>query len=443
MGEWGSGIRACRKDSEAITPFMSTRRQPVFRDQGGGGSSLTKSEFQNLNDRPNDRMPKTLPSAIGFDLGDHTLKAVLIHRKGASRYALAGFSVQELNGAGKSADALVGVLRTAMRELGGNSKYCSVATTPRHSILRIIDQPETPPDLLRQAIALNSMTLLNQDCKEFVIDCDTLDPRPVEPAKTAKTAKTAKSAKSAKIAGDKTSGKEAEEEREEKEEKEEKKAAAPRKAVRYLVGGMPRERVKVLMEAFGKLRCQLMNLQLAPISNLNAFGMANPEAFSAPAFMLVDVGHEESSVLLGIEGNLKLVRTIDYGGRIFLDAVTTGGAIESHAAITLLQQGDTGMAEASRNTVSQLAREIQSSIAFFEGQYEQSIRGIFLSGAICRAELPLQMLSDELDLPCQLWDPFSQVEINLPTKRKAELSNAYVQLGGAFGAALEILDTRP
>jgi len=357
-------------------------------------------------------MAKTLPSAIGVDLGEFTLKLVLIQRKGASRYALAGFSVIELGDEPLTEAVLAEKLKAGLKEISGSSKYASVAVSSRGAVLRIIEQPPTPPEYLRKAIALNSMTLLNQDCKDYVLDCDQLD------------ADTPPS---------------------EQEKEEGGEPAAPRakkKLVRYLVGGIQRSRIGFLQQAFGKCRQSLMNVQLAPVSNMNAFAASNGDGFKAASFMLVDVGHEETSVLMGVEGDLRLVRTIDYGGKVFLDAVTAGGAIEAHAATMLLQQGDAGMAEASRMTIMQLAREIQSSIAFFEGQHEYTVREIFVSGAICRAELPLQMLSDELDLPCQLWDPFANVEVLLNQKRREELSYSYVQLGAAFGAALEILDRR-
>lgn len=354
-------------------------------------------------------MAKSPSSAIGIDLGEHTHKAVILQRKGQQKYVLQDFAIQEAAQPLESTDAVADAIKTLSQALSGGSKVASVALSSRGTILRIIYQPRTPVELLRKAVALNSESLLNQNCRDYVLDCDELD---VEAAP---------------------------EESDAEGEKEVRKSAA-NQPVRYLVGGILREKVETVNEGGAKARMQLVNLQLAPVCNLNAFAFSNPEAFNSPSFMLVDVGHEESTVLMGVAGDLKLVRTIDYGGKAFIEAVTGEGAIDVSAATLLLQQGDTGMAEASRMTISSLAREIHSSIAFFEGQHEATIQDIFLSGAICRAELPLQMLSDELDLPCQLWDPFSKVEVKVDAGKKEALGTSYVQLGAAFGAALQAVE---
>jgi len=356
-------------------------------------------------------MAKSLSSAIGIDLGEHTHKAVLLQRKGNQKYVLQDFALQEASQPLETTEAIADAIKTISQSLSGGSKSASVAVSGRGAILRIIQQPRTPVELLRQAVALNSETLLNQNCRDYVLDCDELDPE-VAPEPT----------------------------QEDDEEEKQVKKQNPNRPTRYLVGGMLRERVQKLNEGVSKARLQLVNLQLAPVCNLNAFAASNPQSYNAQSFMLVDVGHEESTVLMGVKGNLKLVRTIDYGGKAFIEAVTGEGAIDVSAATMLLQQGDTGMAEASRMTISSLAREIHSSIAFFEGQHEETIQDIFLTGAICRAELPLQMLSDELDLPCQLWDPFSQVELKVDAAKKEALGTSYVQLGAAFGAALQVVE---
>src|SRR5206468_6128540 len=38
------------------------------------------------------------------------------------------------------------------------------------TILRIIEQPDTPVDLLRNALRFNGLAVLNQECKDFVLD---------------------------------------------------------------------------------------------------------------------------------------------------------------------------------------------------------------------------------------------------------------------------------
>jgi len=49
--------------------------------------------------------------------------------------------------------------------------------------------------------------------------------------------------------------------------------------------------------------------------SFNAFEFAYPEIFANDAFFWLDMGHLQSTVLIGSKGDLVLVRSIDYGAR--------------------------------------------------------------------------------------------------------------------------------
>ena len=100
-------------------------------------------------------------------------------------------------------------------------------------------------------------------------------------------------------------------------------------------------------------------LQLAPICSFNAFEFAYPEVFANEAFLLLDMGHQQSTVLIGQKTELMLVRSIDYGGKHFGEALTADGAVDAKAAHVLVQEGDAGMAETCRSSLLGLATEVQ------------------------------------------------------------------------------------
>jgi Tfp pilus assembly PilM family ATPase len=349
-------------------------------------------------------MAKALNSAIGIDLGQQHLKGVLLQRKSGNRFHIAGYAIRQTGPGPVPADKLAHHLKLLLQEIGGSAKgYSAAASSPR-ALVRIIEQPPTPPNLLREALKFNDMTLLNQDCKEYVLDCDALT-QPAKPAPEADDAAV---------------------------------AAAP-KSQRYVVGGLPRSDVTDIFEAFEKNRTPISRLQLAPLATFNAFEFAKPEIFANEAFMLVDIGHDETVVMLGCKRELVLVRTIDYGGRHFIEAISGDGAIDLAAAITLVEKGDPGLNEVGRASLMALAHQLRSSIGFFEGQREENIARVHFSGALVRADLPLQILSDELDIPCELWDPFEKCEISLPRNKRAGFHIDQHQLNVACGAAIELL----
>src|SRR5438045_4444800 len=69
-----------------------------------------------------------------------------------------------------TADDVAQHIKQLLKDLGGYTKSCALAVSEPGSLLRIIEQPNTPPALLRNALRYNGLSMLNQDCKDFVLD---------------------------------------------------------------------------------------------------------------------------------------------------------------------------------------------------------------------------------------------------------------------------------
>ncbi len=347
-------------------------------------------------------MPKAPSSVVGIDLGQHALKAVHLLRKSGNRVSVGGFATRAVGmGDGPlTADILAHHLKLLLRDLGATGKACVAAVSSPDTLLRLIDQPTTPTNLLRDALRLNGLALLNQDCRNYVLDCDQIALAPGHvPATT----------------------------------------ASGRPTSRYLVGGLPRVEVARVSEAFNKNRVALDRLQLAPVCNYNAFEFSHADVFTRETFVLVDIGRTETRVIVGAKREVVLVRVIDYGGDQFLNAITAEGGIDRESAITLIEQNDAGMVEAGRASLTLLARELRSSIGFFEGQREEPISRVYFSGGLVRALMPLQILSDELEIACDTWDPFQTCTVELPKAQLAAFDLERTHLNIAAGAALDLL----
>ena len=352
-------------------------------------------------------------SVVGIDLGKHVFKAVALRRKSDSQFVLTSFASRQVPEEFASADHLAQELKPLLRELGGSAKNCAIAYSDPSVILRIIEQPDTPVNLLRNALRLNGLAVLNQECKDFVLD--------IAPVVCRDTTGNGTGSRPSSDSGN----------------------VAVQNAVmtktKYLVGGVLRSVVKQISAAVNKTRLTPNVLQLAPVCSFNAFEFAYPEIFSNEAFLLLDMGHSQSTVLIGSKGELVLVRSIDYGGKALMQALTADDALDADAARMMIQQGDEGMTEICRNSLSRLGTEVRNSIGFFEGQREESISRIFVSGGLARAETVLQALSDELGLPCEIWDPLETCEVALPAAKRQALPNEFVSLNIACGAAFEYL----
>ena len=360
-------------------------------------------------------MSKPPSSAIGIDVGRHSMKAVVLTRRGANRFALTHFATLELPEKDSRAapgplaaaqetpgtlDGLEGNLRVLLRELGGTAKACGIAVSHEEAMVRILEQNTIPPELLRDALRINGPMLLSQDCREWVIDCAAITSS--EPA-----------------SGAEKKGEEA--------------------CVHYLVGGLHRTHVAKVHDACVKNKLADTLFQLPPVALFNAFEFANQEAFHSEAFVLVDIGHLSSTVIVGVKGELVLVRSLDYGGSPFADQLILHGAASLEEVFAMLAEEEVLTVENARLSLTELIRLISSSIGFFEGRREETIPRVYLSGGMAKLPAVLKVLTEELRLPCDKWDPFYKCELALSNARKSALAEQLPVLAVACGVAAEIL----
>ena len=344
-------------------------------------------------------MAKPPSSAIGIDIGRHSIKAVLLARRGSNRVAVTHFAVRPLAQEGRTVEVLAAGLKGLLQDLGATCKVGGIAISTADSMVRIIDQPAMPPALLRDALRLNGVSLLNQDCKDLVLDCDLIPSS--EPAQEG--------------------------------------APNPNKTVRYVVGGLPRVRVQEIHEASVKSKTPTSRLQVTPISVFNAFEFSNEETFNNQAFVLVDIGHVSTTVIVGVKKELILVRALEFGGHSFVEELICHGASGYEEIMSQLEQEEVLTVENARLSLTELVRSISSSIGFFEARREEAIPRVFVCGGMAKSPMILKILTEELQLPCESWDPFAKCEISVSSKNKELLLKEGPVLSAACGVAAEIL----
>lgn len=339
-------------------------------------------------------MPKAPNSVIGLDVGRHAIKCVQLQRRGEDRFAVTHYATRPLIGGEASGTMLGPLIRDLLKQMG-SAKAIGVAISSADSLLRIIDQPEMPTSLLRDALRLNGTTLLNQDCREFVLDCDLI---PIGPSERIEPGRQ-----------------------------------------RYLVGGLRRRDVERYHGALEDAGVHANMLELAPVALFNAFEFSHPEIFATQGFFLIDIGHLSSTMVLGTKRELVLVRSVDVGGNSILDTLSAMSGEPRDSVLIALEQQDEMMLDNARVALMNLTREVSSSIGFFEGRREETVTRICVSGGPAKSAALLSVMSDELRLPCEPWNPFDPCEVSLPSRQRERFPADMFDLHVACGAAAELL----
>lgn len=356
-------------------------------------------------------------SATGIDIGHHSVKAVSLSRKGKGKIVVSGYSNVLVDGELKTAEDLGHCLRQIIKRAGPPTKAIGIAITARDSLIRNIEQPDTPLPILAEALRLNGRNLLDQDLKGITLDCSLNEQ--IVPAREGEG--------DAKGSGFGSGSGSSDTQR--------------RKTRKYLVAGLPGTTIDLVWNAGLKERLPIKSLQLGPLAIFNAFEFAEPEIFSTTAFVLVDIGHVETNLMVGCKGELVLVRSVDYCGQGMANYLAADGTHTPETAMRLLMQGDPAVMEMAETYISGLAREVTNSVGYYESLRDDSISKVYLSGGMAASQQLLQTLVGYVDVSCELWNPLQRCDVNLPKKITEAYEADFINLAAATGAALDQLRT--
>ena len=209
---------------------------------------------------------------------------------------------------------------------------------------------------------------------------------------------------------------------------------APKK-FKVWVGGAKNELINTLQDAVKAAGLLPDQVTLSILGPVNAFEMAQPEAFAKEVVALVDVGFKNSTINILAEGELMLSRVVGIGG----DKLTTGLAEAMNVSYAEAEGIKVGMPQevdsALQPLLSPLGRELRASIDFFEHQRDKTVGQVFISGGAARSDYIVQALHNELMVTCKSWNPTSFLTMALPPQQVGEIEQVAPQLAVAVGAA--------
>ncbi len=338
---------------------------------------------------------------IAVDLGARGTKAVCVQRRDGG-HELLDFKVMDapVFEKGISPEVLGEHLKAVVEALGAKTKFISLALGVNDSLLRPAEMPLLPVGDLRQMLKFNSKAYFQQDFPDHYFDCHILPPLAAKnPAEAAKTDK----------------------------------------KNRVLVGGARKQHIETLQAAAknGGLVADFITPGI--VAAVNAFELAQPEAFAKDVVALVDIGYRTSVITLLLNGDLAMTRVVNIGG----DKLTNGIAESMGISYAEAEGIKIGMPQEVQAVmlpqITPLGRELRASIDFFEHQNDRAVSRVFVSGASARSGFIVESLQSEMMVPCEKWNPLTALQTSLPVGEGSDAEAVAPQLTLAIGAALATL----
>jgi len=347
---------------------------------------------------------KSTPSVLlAVDMGTNSVKYVRMQRR-SGKYVLTHFGCQRVHGVNhdglSSQEQVAGIVRQCMSEVGMKRGSGVASISARSTLIRHVEFPQMPLDDMKKSLKLNSAPYLHQQYTNFNFDCYIIPPR---------------------IA------------------KEGEATAKPASKLQVLVGGASVQDVLFCRDSMLAAGIVPLAINLAPVAIINAFETSHPEALQQDTVALLDIGHENSVISIMDKGLPTLTRSIPFGGNQITTHIAKTLSLDDKAA----EDEKLKMSESVQVFVgaclSVFARQVRSSIDFFERQNEIPVKRVFCSGGTALSKVILQFLTDEIGLPCQSWDPTAKLDVDLKHQKTETLKEQGANLAVAVGTLLGIV----
>lgn len=325
---------------------------------------------------------------VVIDLSERTTRATLLQWTGED-FAVKDYSFLEAPGllANMTRGELASHLRTVIGSLNSKCRSAILVLGMQDVLVRWLELPKSNDTGLREMVKLNTTKYFQQEASHLVIDCFPVT--------------------------NQFSG------------------IAGAKDAHVVAVGAKQELFRVLVGAASDAGLTLLRITSTQTSLANAVRFAQPESLGNQVVAIIEFGPKTCSVTATASGQPALTRVID------LDEATTTGLDEAFA--TPYPVADEIRANLIRNrlqkTLYPVGREISAAIDYFEAQLNCRITAALFSGGTERAELTVETLQAQLDVPCQRIDVSSMVKIDVPNGKGERAPRELQRLGGCIGAA--------
>jgi len=333
-------------------------------------------------------------TALGIDLGSNQIKAVVI-RKNREKLELVECCVRplpaELSKSYKEPEFAAEIQRL-IESLKTSERHAFVTMSCSSAMVCHTEFPPVPLPEIKSALKLNSSGYLRRDFSSYYLDVFELQK-----------------------GNEATKGKEA-------------------AKTKVLVGGANKEEVDALRDALIAAKVKPAVIELAAISVINAFQVSSP-SIKDEVVVLVDIGARMTSINFLLEGMPLITRIMHFGGAQLSDYISQILLLQPHEAEEEKRKMSEPIQKLVKTAISPLAREIRSSIDFFERQNDKHVHQIFAcGGSSCSAPM-LSVLSESVGAQIECWNPVEALDLSRLNGEREQVMTIGPTLAAAVGVA--------
>jgi type IV pilus assembly protein PilM len=334
--------------------------------------------------------------AIGLDFGTGGVRGIVIRRHG-STLEVEAYGERPLAGEiGKPGDEPFtgGQVAELLDSLKVKDRRVFAAISSPSAVVCHTEFPRIPLDEVKGALRLNSARYLHRDFSNYYLDVAEL----AEPVSEAKSPKTAK--------------------------------------MRLLIGAASKGDVLWYRNVLEAAKARPEMIELAAICVVNAFQAVEPEICQKEIVLLVDIGARSTVMNFLRQGLPLFTRIMRFGGQQVTEQIsqtlTIGLAPAEEEKIKMTET----VQPLVRTAILPLARELRSSIDFFERQYECRVSRAFFCGGSASSAKMLEIIGQELGMHIEAWNPVQHLGTAHFHGDAALLATEAPSLAAVVGAAV-------
>ena len=332
--------------------------------------------------------------ALGIDLGSSQIKAAVLRRH-RERLELVECSVRPLPaGLAKSSKepGFAAEIQQLVDGLKTSERRAFVTMSCSSAMVCQTEFPPVPLAEIKSALKLNSSGYLRRDFSSYYLDVFELQ-KGNEAAKGKEAAKT-----------------------------------------KVLVCGANKEEVDTYRDALIAAKIRPEVIELAAVSVINAFQVSSPTV-KDEVVVLIDIGARMTSINFLLDGMPLITRIMHFGGSQLSDYISQILLLQPHEAEEEKRRMSEPIQKLVKIAISPLAREIRSSLDFFERQNERHVRQIFAcGGSACSPEM-LTVLGEAVGAPIECWNPVQSLDVSQLNGEKEQVLALGPTLAAAVGVA--------